>query len=265
VTRKTSTIFCIGRELLEGLVLDRNAHFMAGRCNEAGLRVATIQVLDDLESDMVAAFKGAIERKVDFVFTTGGMGPGNDDMTRACVAKAAGLELKPNPHALEMLATAYRRLFAAGVVDDQDVNEMRARMALLPVGSVPIPNLIGTAPAIRLEVGKTTFILLPGAPEEMRQIFAQHVQPILSGAGSGTYSDARHIEYPGQDESMLNQILADLGRRHHGVQGRARVQGQGEDITIRITLTAEHPNREELARMLEHAEADLRSRLGLER
>lgn len=265
MTRKTATIFCIGRELLEGLVLDRNAHFLAGRCNEAGLQVRTIQVLDDVEEDLIAAFKGAIEKRTDYVFTSGGMGPGNDDLTRACAAAAANLELKLDPTAHEMLAAAYRRLFASGVVDDQELNDERNKMAMLPEGSIALQNGIGTAPGVHFTVQKTQFFLLPGAPEEMRQIFSQNVMPVLLEAGAGTYSNSRHVEYPGQDESMLTRILYDLARRNHGVQSRARVQGAGEDITIRITLTAEHPNREELQRMLDHAEADLRSRLGLEK
>ncbi len=46
---RTAIIFCIGRELLEGSVLDRNANFMASHVTQLGFRVITIQVLDDVE------------------------------------------------------------------------------------------------------------------------------------------------------------------------------------------------------------------------
>jgi molybdopterin-biosynthesis enzyme MoeA-like protein len=264
VTQKTAIIFCIGRELLEGLVLDRNAHFLAGRLNDLGVRVLTIQVLDDVEDDLVQAFTGALARKPSYVLTTGGMGPGNDDLTRQTVAKATGRALKPDPRAQEMLSKAYRRLFAMGVVESPELTEGRKKMARLPEGGVPYESPIGVAPGIRLDHGPTRIFLMAGVPDELRQLFNVMVAPTVIGDGGGEARDARHLEYFGRDESALESVFLDLERRYPGVQGRARVQGTEEDIVIRITLTGEHARKEELKRLLDLAEADLRTRLGME-
>ena len=88
MSQKNVLIFCVGRDLLEGTVLDRNAHFMADRISDLAYRVQSIQVLDDREDEMVAAFQNALAQKPAFMLVTGGMGPGHDDLTRESMAKA---------------------------------------------------------------------------------------------------------------------------------------------------------------------------------
>lgn len=262
LTQKTAVLFCIGREILDGLVLDRNAHYLAGRLNDLGVRVASIHVLDDVETEIVAALQAALARKPAFLITTGGMGPGKDDLTRASVAKAAGRPLERDERAAEMLGRAYRRLFAMGVVHNQDLNEDRMRMAMLPKGAVPCENPLGTAPAVRLPIGDTMLFLLPGVPEEMRSTFTQHVVPLVTDAGAGTFRESRHIAYPGRDESVVNRVLDEIGHRYPAIQPRAFVQGSEEQIVIRITLLGEHQDRDELHRMLDRAEAELHQQIG---
>ena len=97
MSANTAYIFHIGRELLEGLVLDRNANFMAGKLNDAGCQVRGIQVLGDDEEALVKALKATLADKPAYILTTGGMGPGHDDITRQCVARAAELPLQRDP------------------------------------------------------------------------------------------------------------------------------------------------------------------------
>lgn len=264
MSQRNVFIFCISRELLEGLVVDRNAAHMASRISDLGFRVRSVQVLDNVEEEMVAAFRRVLEEKPAFVITTGGMGPGHEDITRDCIATASGIPLERNEGAVEMLSKSYRRLFAKGVVQDAEVNETRARMAMVPRGSVCHENPIGTAPAIRFRVGETTVFLLPGVPAEMQRMFGLYVIPAMTSEGPGVFKKARHIEYHGRDESAISLMLGDLSRRHQGIVGRSRVSGTEEDITIRITLFGEHSDEDALDKALGAAEDDLRARLGLE-
>ena len=61
MTEQTAIIFCIGHELLEGTVLDRNATFMSKILSELGHRVRSIIVLDEVEKDAIGAFKHALK------------------------------------------------------------------------------------------------------------------------------------------------------------------------------------------------------------
>jgi molybdenum cofactor synthesis domain-containing protein len=261
---KTVIILCVSREILEGAVVDRNAAFMAARVTDLGFRVRSVQVLDRVESEMVGSLKWALDNKPDYILVTGGLGPGVDDNTRACLAKAAAVPLVENKQALSQIASAYRRLQAAEVIEDGAMNPDRAKMAMVPEGSTTHENPIGTAPAVQLAVGPTTVFLLPGVPAEMQRLFLLHVVPTLSKQGPQTIRRARHVDFPSRDESSLGRVLSDIGRRHRGVMARTHVQGTNQDIVIRITLQAEHTDPVELDALLERAELDLRSRLGLE-
>lgn len=246
--------------------MDRNANFMATHVTEVGFRVRSIHVVDDVEEEAVAAFREAIAKKPHFVLVTGGMGPGHDDNTRECVAKAVDLPLVLDEKGQEFLQNAYRRLVAHGVVRDAELNEQRLTMAMVPEGAICFENPIGTAPGVQLNVGSTMFFLLPGQPEELRRMFQSYVQPVLEAQGPDGYRVVSHIDYPGGDESAISRLLSDVARRHPGVHPRARLQGStGEqEVRMKISLAAEGSDKDEVQKLLAEAEADLRARLGLE-
>jgi nicotinamide-nucleotide amidase len=262
--QRTVNIFCIGRELLAGEVLDRNAHYMAGRIHKAGYRVRSIQVLDGIEEEVVPAFERVLGEQPAFLLITGGMGPGHDDITRQCLAQAAGVPLELDPEAEEMLAESYKRVVARGVIQDPELTEDRLIMAKVPKGCRVFPNTIGLAPIVNLEIGRTKVFAMPGMPEELRRTFTEYVLPAIEADGAGIYRDSRFLDYPSADESTMARMLADLSRRHQGVFARARAQGQDDKTTLRITLTAEDSDQETIAERLDAAVADLRARLGLE-
>lgn len=264
MNERTVIIFCVGRELLEGQVLDRNAHFMASHVTQAGFRVRTIQVLDDIEEEAVAAFRHALSLEPDYVLVTGGMGPGFNDITRQAAARAADLPLVLDETARSYLESSYRRLVAKGIVEEPDLNDERLVMATIPQGATCYENVTGTAPGLSFRARDATFFLLPGQPEELRRMFLEYVQPKLEEAGPGGYRESVHIDYPGGDESVISRMLSDLGRRHPQVGTRARLQGTDDQVRIRITLTVEGTDRAYLRQELEAAVADLRARLGLE-
>ena len=254
----------MGRELLEGVVLDRNANFMASHLTEAGFRVRSIQIVDDLEEEAVPAFQRALSLEPTFILVTGGMGPGHDDNTRECLAKAAGVPLVVDETAKEHLANSYRRLVALGIAKHAELNEARLSMATVPEGSVCFENPVGSAPAVRLDVGKTTCFLLPGQPEELRRMFQAYVEPALAESSPGSFRAIEHFEIPGLDESAISRMLDDLERRHPTVNTRARVQGDGAENRMRISLACEAGDEATAKGQLSRAAKDLRARLGLE-
>lgn len=254
----------MGRELLEGAVLDRNANFMASHVNEAGFRVRTIQVLDDSLEESVPAFKHALGLEPRFLLVTGGMGPGHDDTTRECLARAVGVPLVVDETAKQHLEASYRRLVAHGDARDAEINEARLPMATVPEGSQCFPNPVGTAPGIRFETGKTTCFLLPGKPEELRRMFQEAVEPVLEDAAPAQFRASEKIECPGRDESIISRMLADLTRRHPTVATRARLHGTAAEAHMVISLACEGSDEATVRSGLEAAAKDLRARLGLE-
>ena len=261
---KSVIVLVVSREILEGTVVDRNAAFIASRIDDLGYRVRTIQVVDRVEPEMVAALRWALDQKPMFVLMTGGLGPNWDDNTRSCLAKAANLPLKEDKRALEQIKNAYRRMNAKGLIAEVELTEARAGMARVPEGSICYENTVGTAPAVQLKVGVTTVFLLPGVPGEMQRLFTQHVLPAMSAEGPSTVRGERQLDYHGQDESAISRALHEVARHHPSVSLRTRVQGAEEALTIRIRLVAEHSDPIALDELLERAEAALRARLGID-
>ena len=85
-------IITIGDELLIGQVVDTNSAWMAERLNEVGISLHQItSVHDDCEHILTAldeAFSCA-----DIVFTTGGLGPTKDDITKHVLCEYFGTTL----------------------------------------------------------------------------------------------------------------------------------------------------------------------------
>ncbi|GAI27103.1 unnamed protein product, partial [marine sediment metagenome] len=61
----------------------------------------------------------------------------------------------------------------------EGMTKEREKMSYLPQGSIPLPNIRGTAPGVKLTEGDTTIFILPGVPSEMKVIFQNVVKPIL--------------------------------------------------------------------------------------
>lgn len=261
---KSVIILVVSREILEGSVVDRNAAFIANRIDDIGYRVRTIQVVDRVESEMVAALKWALEQKPTFVLMTGGMGPNWDDNSRSCLAQAANLPLVEDGKALEFIQNSYRRQHAKEVIADAEMTEARAGMARVPKGSICYENTVGTAPAVQLRVGSTTVFLLPGVPAEMQRFFAAHVMPVMSAEGPDTVRGERQVDYHGHDESSISRALSEVAKRHPLVSIRTRVQGIDHSRAIRIMLVSEHQDAVTLNDVLDRAEQDMRDRLGIE-
>lgn len=261
---KSVILLVVSREILEGSVVDRNAAFIASRIDDIGYRMRTIQVVDRVESEMVATLKWAIEQKPTFVIMTGGMGPNWDDNARHCLSQATGLRLEENPQAVEFVQNSYRRLHAKDIVGSPDLNESRRGMASLPKGAICYENMVGTAPAVQLRVGDTTVFLLPGVPAEMQQFFTTNVLPVMNAEGPDTIRGERVVDYHGYDLSSISRALADVAKKHPNVQIRTRTQGFDRTRVIRIMLVSEHEDQARLDKILYQAEKDMRERLGVE-
>ncbi len=87
-------IICVGNELLIGKVLNTNAQWLSKRATSLGINVKRITVAADELSEICAVVRETLQRKPQFVITTGGLGPTFDDKTIAGIAKALNRELR---------------------------------------------------------------------------------------------------------------------------------------------------------------------------
>ncbi len=234
-----------GDELVRGRSPDTNAPWIARRAAEEGVaRTRHTTVGDDLEA-LAAAFAEAGAR-ADLVVVTGGLGPTEDDLTREAAARAAGVGLVFRPDLLEEIEA---RLAARGLPRIPG-NRVQAR---LPEGAEPLPNPLGTAPGMRMAIGRAEFFFLSGVPGEMERMFDESVRPVLRERGGGAAARETIAAF-GWPEARVDEALADLWPRRD-----VRLGLTAESGVIRIHLEAEGPGgRERVARRAE----EVRRRLG---
>lgn len=159
-------LIIIGNEILSGRTIDKNIPHIATKLNDAGVRLAQVRIIPDIESEIVETVK-TFSRDYDYVFTTGGIGPTHDDITAACVAKAFDVPLERNAEAVAMLEDYYAK---------GELTDARLIMADVPRGASLVPNPISGAPGFKLE----NVHVMAGVPRIMQGML-DFILPTLAG------------------------------------------------------------------------------------
>lgn len=164
----TAALIIIGNEVLSGRTHDKNLPHLAEKLNEAGIKMVEARVIPDIPETIVATVQ-TLSAQVDYVFTTGGIGPTHDDITADCVAEAFGVPLLEHPEARRRLEIHYKN-------SGHELNEARLRMARVPEGGTLIDNPVSAAPGFR--IGNVH--VMAGVPKIM-QAMLDGILPTLTG------------------------------------------------------------------------------------
>jgi nicotinamide-nucleotide amidase len=199
-------IITIGDELLRGEIVDSNKAFLSDRLLALDIETHFHCSVRDDPADMADAFRRAASR-VDVVLVSGGLGPTRDDLTSEVLAQTFGRR-----HVLDEQALAAIRAFFASV--GREMTDNNASQAYFPEGAEVLPNPIGTAPGILLEVSETLFFCMPGVPREMMRMMDEQVLPRIAARIDGAFGVVRAtlLRTFGMGESTLDAELSDLAR-----------------------------------------------------
>lgn len=250
-------IVTIGNEILLGLVQDTNSNYICRVVRGMGGRVRHIAVVRDEIGSIVEEMRASLSRRADLIFTCGGLGPTDDDLTLAGVAEATGKSLELNQQARDLIERRYRELAQAGYVASAEMSESRLKMARLPADCRVIENPIGAAPAIAMSVNASRIVSLPGVPAELKEIIEGPLQTLLNEIfGRGSYRE-REMTVDCGDESVLAPALRQVAAAHPEVYIKSRATRFGRDVMFRITISASASSAKEANRMIESASNDL--------
>ena len=178
-------IITIGDELLIGQVVDTNSAWMAQRLNEAGIALHQITSVHDDRQHILKALDEAFSR-ADIVFTTGGLGPTKDDITKHVLCEYFGTTLVEDPHVRAHIHELYKER-------PEVLNRLTATQWLVPQSATILPNRVGSAPIMLFEKicspsGRSLnsseaftkrLISLPGVPYEMQVAMTEQVLPYI--------------------------------------------------------------------------------------
>jgi molybdenum cofactor synthesis domain-containing protein len=169
----TAAVLVIGDEILSGRTQDTNTSYIARFLGSLGIDLKEARVVPDVEDEIVTALN-ALRSRYTYVFTTGGIGPTHDDITADAVAKAFGVGIDYHPEAMAMLAARYK--------NPADFNDMRKRMARIPLGAELVRNSASVAPGIHIG----NVFVMAGVPMIMRAML-EDIEPQLE-RGALVYS-----------------------------------------------------------------------------
>lgn len=255
-------ILTIGNEILLGLVEDTNSNYLCRVVRGMGGRVRHIAVVRDETEAIDDEVRTSIARHADLIFTCGGLGPTDDDLTIASIAKATNLTLEINETAKKLVESRYRQLTLQGYVSNAEMSDARLKMARLPQGAAVVENPVGAAPAVVLEFKGTRIVSLPGVPAELRGIVEGPLQTLLTEVfGLGSYRE-RQMTVDCGDESELAPALRKVASAHPEVYIKSRANHFGSDVKFRILISASGASGEGTERLLDSAATDLNNALG---
>src|SRR5262249_54679495 len=100
-------IIAVGSELLTPHRSDTNSLFITEQLNGIGIDVVWKTVVGDDRARLTNAISLAWKRS-DLVFTIGGLGPTEDDLTRECVAAMLGRGLHRDDELVERIQARFR-------------------------------------------------------------------------------------------------------------------------------------------------------------
>ncbi len=257
----TVAVLTIGDEVLQGDVLNTNAHWLFRQCRARGAAVVHEATVRDREGEIGAELRHALGYAPRLILLCGGLGPTDDDRTAAAVAQALGLPLELDPPAREMVASFYARMHQRGLVPNADLTAPREKMARLPRGSVALENRLGAAPGVWISRPAVEIVLLPGVPEEMKDIVEHSLAlPLTRWLGPGGFDEVERFAAT-TDESVLAPIVGDVAREHPDVYVKSRASAFGSAAAFRITLSSRAASLAEARERVARASAALEREL----
>lgn len=198
-------ILFIGDELISGRILNTNAEFAGKTLSAIGLKLSEIVTVPDEEPLIIKTFKRLLE-EYDFVITSGGLGPTEDDLTTDAIAKALNLELKESKTILSAILSSseYKGTLA-----------MARKMSMLPEGAEILSEDSKMLGFYLHYQGKKLFFL-PGVPDQFRYLLKDRVIPLLCeirGGDKGICKEERILKnfiFFDLNETDLNQFILSL-------------------------------------------------------
>ncbi|WP_040398280.1 CinA family nicotinamide mononucleotide deamidase-related protein [Anaerococcus senegalensis] len=154
-------IISVGTEILLGNITDTNSKYLANKLTELGIDVFKMTTVGDNPDRLFKAMKEAV-KEVDYVFTTGGLGPTEDDITKEIAIKVLRQEDQV------CVDQRSKQRLESNFSNKKKAMNVNIKQAMFPKDAIILDNDRGTAPGCIL---KNKIILLPGPPREMNYMF----------------------------------------------------------------------------------------------
>lgn len=238
----------VGTEILLGQIVDTNSAELGKTLAKFGVFHTHRQTVGDNVSRLVDALRLALSRS-DIVFTIGGLGPTQDDITRDGIVEALDDE---RIYDKSIESNIRSMLQARGV---QLVPSMK-NQAFRPSCATLINNPNGTAPGLLCKSGGKTLIAMPGPRSEFVPMLEGPVTEFLQSI-SDSVIHSRVLRVAGMGESMIEREISDLMQ---GANPTVAPYAKVGEVHLRISARA--ANVAEAEELIDPVEESIRAVLG---
>jgi nicotinamide-nucleotide amidase len=206
---KKAEVLLVGNELLNGKIRDANAYWLGKQIGQFGISVTRVTIIRDDVKEIASAINEIVNRKPNYVITSGGLGPTFDDVTIQGLADGFNARLVLDENALAWLKERYEKQVKLGIFKDQGtwLNESRKKMAFIPEKAVALHNSAGAAPGVLIVAGTTKIFVLPGVPRELQAIFTEEIAPVLHRESAGVKFHEFGFRLDGVGESTMAEKI----------------------------------------------------------
>ncbi|MSQ07081.1 MAG: CinA family nicotinamide mononucleotide deamidase-related protein [Dehalococcoidia bacterium] len=220
-------ILSVGTELLMGELADTNGSWVAARLPALGIQLQYVTIVGDNLDMLADAFSRGLQRS-DIIFTTGGLGPTQDDLTREGVAKAVG----ETPVVQQEVVRDLERYFQGRGTAMPATNIKQAY--LIPSARF-IPNPNGTAPGWWTQRNGKIIVNMPGPPGEMHPMFEDQVAPKLREIVKDEVTITRNIKTIGLGEGAVDETVSEFFGKENPYLG---IYAKQDGVHLRIIARA---------------------------
>ena len=242
-------IFSIGTELLMGELTDTNGSWIASRLPPLGIQLQWVSIIGDSLDMLSEAFQRGLQRS-DIIFTTGGLGPTQDDLTREAVAQALG----ETPTVQEEVVRGLEKYFQGRGMTMPSHNIKQAH--LIPSAQF-IRNRNGTAPGWWVENKGRIIVCMPGPPGEMHPIWEEEVAPRLRDMVDDEVTVTRNIKTLGMSEAAIDEEISEFFGQENPYLG---IYSKPDGIHLRVIARAK--DEAQARELIQPVEEAITQRLG---
>lgn len=195
-------IITIGDEILIGQIVDSNSAWLGQIFNKEGLDIRAIHSISDDKEAIQSCIDSAFVNS-DLVIMTGGLGPTQDDLTKAALCEYFNSELELNQEVLQHLEKIFHKR-------GRKLLDINKGQAMLPHNCRVLFNVQGTAPGMLFERNGKWLASMPGVPYEMKHIVSNELLPHIREAFKLEPIYHNTITTIGVPESLLARKLAHI-------------------------------------------------------
>ncbi len=231
MTKKGIDIISIGDELLIGQVVNTNSSWIGNKLNSVSLPINRIITIADTANAISDTLTDCLKSS-KVVLITGGLGPTQDDLTKATILNFFDSKLVLNKEVLAHVESFFTK---RGRV----LTESNRLQAMVPDKCEIVKNNQGTAPGMHFVKEGTHFVFMPGVPFEMKHIMQEWVIPYFSKLCSVKPKVQKTVLTSGMGESFLADTISEWENNLPENTSLAYLPSPGR-VRLRISVSADN-------------------------